>query len=309
MKRYDSVTVNHLRAPSGRESLTEDFRRDKRAERRVCAEVCELAKSLPEDQAALIFTFKTRSALNRSLIPVDFQRVLREDMEAAGINLQQTVAVQDEQGHSVERERFAFLTWGDETSISKYAYCKHVIFAGVLHRSHLDIAASIVGQRNDLWGDVPSSMIREVLVSEIAHGLYQAMSRGACRLTTGSEAHAMDAWLIHGNDEVRPLLEKAMPGLNWKPWNGRHLTKPQTKEDVVIGAVLDYLRGLPETTRKVSTRLMKVQAGLCEVPSRVFTNAVQKIAKADPDWKLQGRSLVRTFDAYFEESNLNAYPL
>jgi hypothetical protein len=300
MKRYDHVKLHHLQAPSGRQSMTADFSKGKREERKVSSEVCDLVERLPQDEGVIIFTFKKADHDYNGRKAVDFKKLLIDDLSNHGVDTKATVM--DEKKIV---DRFVFLTWGQETSLSQYSYCKHVVFAGVLHRSHLSLASEIVGQVDNLMEKVTSSHIEEVMVSEIAHYLYQAMSRGSCRKIEGNQAHRMDAWLIHGNDSVKSLMVQVMPGMQWLPWKGSHLLSAP-KQRALMTKIDDYLANLPTSVNKVSTVELKKATGLQDTPISTFTRALRETLGTSERWYMEGRSVVRmneeeTFSDFFDE--------
>jgi hypothetical protein len=291
MKRYDNVTVHHLRSSSGRESMTKDFNK-KKEDRRVSAEVCDLIAGIPKDEGIIVFTFKKPEGVIGLRRTIDFKDLLMGDLKASGVDVEADLP---------EGKRLVMLTWGQETSLSMYSYCKHVVFAGVLHRSHLDLASAMVGQVDNILHKITPPSIKEVMTSEIAHSLYQALSRGACRKIEGNQAHKMDAWLIHGNDEVRPLLEQVMPGMMWLPWKGKYLiSNPvQRKIKEVINS---YLEALSPDEIKVSTQKIRKQAKLDQVSPSTFTRALNESLEDNQMWALKGRSVVRiTMADYFKD--------
>jgi hypothetical protein len=300
VKRYENVTVHHLPYASGRDAMEKLFKRDKREERKVSAEVAALVKTLSPDDGVLVFTFKTRQkASKRSFKPVDFQGILRRDLEAAGIDLEQTIPVDNEQ-----RPRFVFLTWGNETSLSKFAYCEHVVFAGVLHRSNLDIASYVLGQRDDLWHPATVEEINNALIAEVAHVVYQAMSRGSCRKVVGNQAAKMNAWLLYPKrdfDKLKARLSAAMPGLQWTAWKAQHL-KHEGKLEAAVSLILNALEAVPASMPKVSTKRLKAASPiLAEIPESTFLRAAHAISEQDACWEYARGSFVRkdAFEAYF----------
>jgi hypothetical protein len=283
MKRYDHVCIHHLKSPSGRESMTKDFSKSKREDRKVSAEVCDLISGIPEDEGVIVFTFKKPEGVIGMRKTVDFKDLLMADLKASGINTQAMLP---------EGNRIVMLTWGQETSLSMYSYCKHVVFAGVLHRSHLDLASAMAGQVDNILYDITPPSIKEVMNSEIAHSVYQALSRGSCRKIEGNQACKMGAWLIHSNDEIRPLLEQVMPGVKWVSWTGKHLKSTHTKARI-SDTISSYLKGLPQGVSKISTSSLKKAAGLDKVPPTTFTKALKDALSIGIEWKLEGRSAVR----------------
>ena len=113
-----------------------------------------------------------------------------------------------------------------------------------------------------MLADVQGSLVTDIQRSEIAHSLYQAMSRGSCRDTVDGHAKPMKAWLIHHDNGIHDIINKVMPGVSWSVWTPKHLTQIDAKTDEVVLKVLGYLRSLPDTETKVSTRVVKDVLGL-----------------------------------------------
>ena len=163
---YSNVAIHHLRHKSGREALTEIQSNGKAECRLVSQEVAELVKTIPAHEGVLIFTFKTRPSDR-----VNFIETLKKDLKGRGIDTEAEVQLKD----GTTRPRFAFLTWGQETAHNEYSYCKNVVFAGVLHRSFLDLSANTAGEHDDLTVDLDSTDLTETRDSEIANSVYQAL--------------------------------------------------------------------------------------------------------------------------------------
>jgi hypothetical protein len=281
VKTYD-VTIHHLRKGSGRYSTEMSFRQEKVEDRKLSREIVEVVGGIPENEGVILFTFKQRGKLN-------ITDILRRDLEAAGVDLNATVL--DHQGHS--RPRFVFLRWGQETSLSEHSYSSNVIFAGVLHRSDADLLGAIVAQQDDLLIPVTQEQLSKVKASEVAHNLYQGMSRGSCRIVVNGRSRRMKVWLTISDPKVRELLDLAMPGVTWAKWDTKHLRPDETKIEDTARKIAEYLDGLSAEITKVSTRAIKrAVEGLSDVPMRSFTEAVRQVCEFTP-WGLDGRSLTR----------------
>jgi len=294
MKRYDHVNIHHLKSNAGRGSITKSF--SNKENNKVSSEVCKLVAGIPSDEGVIIFTFKKREGRKST----DFKGVLKRDLKEAGVDVDAQLP---------KGSRIVMLTWGQETSLSEYSYCKHVVFAGVLHRSHLDLASYIAGQTDDILYKTSATKIKEVMNSEIAHNIYQGLSRGSCRMISGNQAHKMDAWLIHGNDEIRPLIEAVMPGVKWLTWEGSYLLSTNTQSKIAK-SIKDYLKGLPLDVPKTSTSAIKKATGLTEdkVPKMTFTRALEDVLIECDEWELENRSVIRVnFASYFTD-NLSTNP-
>lgn len=289
LKRFDRVRLHHLKSPSGRGTVTNSFRHAHRVDRRVSMEVCELIAGLPKDEGVIVFTFKTRGTGGTHKASPDFRKILRDDLKDAGV---------DTTARLPQGDRLVFLTWGQETSLSEYSYCRHVVFAGVLHRDYLQIASQILGQRDDLCGLVPRATVMQVINSEIAHGLYQAISRGCCRIVDGNQALPMDVWLIHGNDLIRPSLEQMMPGVQWLEWKPTHLVN-RHKLHTAAKAIETYLEALPCTVDSVSTQALRKALKL-DISRNYFTRALWIAVGNQGDWEVADRGIERREPDYSE---------
>ena len=296
IKRYDNVTIHHMVAMSGRNKVTADFSKRKE-DRKLSKEICKAVQQMPKDQGVILFTFKPRAEdpVGKGK-GVDFAKILQADLEDAGVDTQATITVL-ERGVSVQKPRFVWRTWGQQTGDSQFAYCENVVFAGVLHRSPLELRGSSLGQRDNILADTPDSLVEQLSNSEIAHALYQAMCRGSCRFVEGNQARAMNAYLIHHQEgpALRDLLDTAMPGLKWERWEGEHIGTPkETLQSQLAETIKVYLMSLAESVPKVSTNKLKEGIDCMGVHANTLTAALE-IALDDlaGHWKKDGRSVAR----------------
>lgn len=281
VKRFDRVTIHQMLAFGGRHSVTESFRQQQKEKRDVSREVLEVVRSKPDNQAILIFTFKARPADR-----VDITAILQRDLRDAGIDLDAILPD--------GKPRFCFLTWGDETSRNDCGHCQTVIMAGVLHRSYLDLASAIVGQQDDLRCAVGNQSIRETLDSELCHSVYQGLSRGACRIVDSGQAKPMELYLIHADLGIRKALDRVMPGVQWELWEPTFKKSAASGVTARLALKLDgYLKGLPATCTKVSTRKLREALKLGDTPGSTFREAAKLMEGIFPDWIPEERSFVR----------------
>lgn len=276
---YRNVTIHQLRYWSGRSTMTDSFRRTKRESRKVSLEIADVVKQIAPDEGIILFTFKKQE--------VDFEKVLKGDLRAEGIDTDAVLPG--------GKPRFVWLTWGQETSLSRHSYCSNVIFVGVLHRDHVEISSAIAGQKNNLLTPITSKFVREVVRSEIAHCLYQAMSRGSCRIIKGRETRKMNVWLIHKDQSIRKLIDRVMPGVNWKECHSKYIRKDDGKIDQLAEQVVNHLVQQGPEIVKVSTRAIKEALHLKNIPKTTFTHVIESVCSKNTGWLLEGRSMVRVF--------------
>ena len=236
-----------------------------------------------------MFVFKKRPGER-----ADYRALTLGDLERAGIDTAATLpAIQN--GMTTARPRINVVTWGMETSLNDYAHCSHVILAGVLHRSTLDLAGAYIGQVNDLRSEVTTATVRDLARSEVCHVIYQAHSRGSCRVMEAGQARRLTGYILPKDASIQPVLSSVMPGATWRRWAPKHI------EDAAVGAiatttlkVVEHLRALPASVDRISSRQLKEDAGLKAVPTRSFSEALVAVDSHIP-WRRSGRSLVRTF--------------
>lgn len=272
VKSYSRVVLHFLKTRSGRGAVEASLRNARYEDRLIAREVSDVVKAIPDDEPVLIFTFKTRSD------SVHIEDRLSRAIEAAGVDMR----------------RVTILTWGMETSINEYSRVPNVILAGILQRSDVDLAGAIIGQRQDLLSKVDTLDIVTVRRSEAAHAAYQALSRGSCRVINNGEARPMKAWLLHHDTKLTELLSKVMPASVWERWEPQFLATSRSKITDTARKIAAYLSEQPEAVTEVSTRKLKDEAGLRDVPKMTFTHALREAVKLIP-WTLRGRSLSRLF--------------
>src|SRR5262249_58278521 len=100
------------------------------------------------------------------------------------------------------KRRISVETWGKETSLNDYAHCQNVLLVGVIHQSPLALAGRYLGQVGDLKANVSKDLISDLVHSEVCHAVYQALSRGSCRVMDNGKAKPMRAWVIDKDKEI-----------------------------------------------------------------------------------------------------------
>jgi len=290
LKSFEAVEVHQLLASGGRNSVEQSFTMARQETAAISREVLGIMRQdLKEDpdRAFLVFSFVKRGSL-------DVQAQLKTDLQRAGVDLA-----------SVTREgkpRYEFLTWGQHEGLNGYEHCTTVILAGVLHRAHMDISAMIKGQQNHLQAPTPGDLVRHVVESELAHAVYQAASRGSCRRVNNGKARAMRLYLIHRGLGLKTMLDKVMPGAVWSWPEPQHLRKATAdgRAAAMLGQLLEYLRTVPETIQKLSSKAVKVGLNITgdRVNEDAFKDAAGALELSRHGWVRDGRSLVRGSIAY-----------
>ena len=152
-----------------------------------------------------------------------------------------------------------------------------------MHRDLLDLHGAYIGQKDDIKADVPPGEIRALLTSEICHLIYHALSRGTCRIAVNGHAEAMQGYIIYAYDDIRPELEKVMPGVVWKTWESRD--ESLRKSGVIqktAERITQYLSGLSPEVVKVSSRRVNSDLNCGDMP-KTWKHAVHEASKRTRD--------------------------
>ena len=198
VKRFDNVTLQFTRHPSGRGGVTADMAKGPSGF--YVPYVAEAIRKAPSGEAILIFTFGKISECEANL---------RRGLTSMGIDFEELTPDR--------KRRINVLPWGQETSRSDMKFCTTVIYAGVMYRSLQGVNAAIKGQARDIGLHTTSQEVRAVLASELVHAIMQSCQRGSARGLINGQAGTMTIHLpIHEHrHEVRKGLKAAMPGLVW----------------------------------------------------------------------------------------------
>lgn len=280
LKKFDQVTIHQMFKGGGRTTLDQSFKQERAEDRRIVKEVIGVVKEIPEDEGILVFTYKQASRKS-----VDFRSVLLSDLEDAGVDTSATLGK--------DLPRISVLSWGQETSLNCFSHCQHVILCGVLQRSPIDLAAAYLGQTDDIQGEVSWQTIQDLRRSEQCHLIYQALSRGSCRVIDNGHAKKMTGYIIEKDCLIKKDLDRVIPGARWLEWESKTGVKPGVI-DSLAKKIEDHLEGLPQETDKISTTKLKKEMGVAnDLPRTTWTSALQAFASSQDDWVQIGRSLAR----------------
>lgn len=285
VKRFDNVAVNQMNHPSGRDKTEENFRKQRPSDRTMSKEAIKVVKEIPDEKSILFFTFKARAG------GVNIRETLLRDMADAGIDIN---AVNAE-----GKKRINILTWGSETSLNCYSHCDVIILVGLLHLPELEVAAQMIGQQDCLRADASKSMIAKAVASEIAHSVYQAISRGRCRIVDNGQAMPTEVYLFHNESSLKEALQEVMPGLSWREWIPTYTNSEIKlgKVDVLAMQIKAYLDRLPSTRHEVATREIREHLSI-DKPSdslkKATIRAIDKVCRTGL-WSRKGHSLVRSY--------------
>lgn len=279
VKDFGAVSVRQLVQGAGRDTLDKQLPRYDAA---TVQRLLSILKGYPEGEGVILVTFKPDAREAR--LGKSHADYLKRHMRRAGIDPEATLAD--------GRPRFVFLTWGQHVGVSEYAYCRHVLCVGVLRRDVLDIASSIVGQRSDILAREAADRaeVNRVVLSEMFHNIIQAAGRGACRTTVNGAAHAMTLTLLCVETFPAEWWQEAMPGVvvtEERPGSRERAARKSDAERAVLAA----LDAVPMSDPKVSSRTLKLMAGLAAMHPVRYSELLAKLDA--PGWRRDGRGFYR----------------
>jgi hypothetical protein len=114
-------------------------------------------------------------------------------------------------------------------------------------------------------------------------------------------------WVTYkGQYKIRKVVSSVMNDIRWRIWPTKHIST-QTEVEKLADRIALYLSKQYEEYEeagrfkiiKFSTRKIKQELKLTEIPPKRFQRAVELVLQEDQDWTLEGRSLVLRSAAYF----------
>lgn len=279
IKGHSRVQIRFACDAGGRGSMSREFSLETSW---AIEKLVRLIKSRP-DESFLVFTYRDRDG-------VKYERTLIKALERAGIDTH----AQDDDGNL----RISILTWGRETATNEYAYVQNVVLLGVVFQPEESVAGKFLGQVDDLKAGQLTNVLRPLVYSEAAHAAYQAMNRGRMRkvdvIDGRTEARACNVWVWHRDsdfeDRIAPVLHGAP---SWLPW--REQGEGLDAQDLSRLIVRELSKLEEDGHSRVSLRQLK-SAVAATVPNATWQRA-RDIALSRSPWSIDGRSLVRLFDA------------
>jgi len=278
LKTFGNVKVFQRLTAGGRSSLQP---RAPQLAREV-ADIVQAELAADPNRCILIFTFKDRGNDKPA-------ETIRSQLRRDGIDLH----ARNAEG----RRRFEFLTWGQQEGLNGYEHCETVILAGVLTRDQIGIAAATKGQTGDLRRDTSEQEMQKIIASEIGHCVYQAASRGSCRVVQDGKARAMHLHILH-TANLRGLLEPVMPGASWEYPEPKHLppSKRTGKQSAMLRRILKALAAYPSERVEISSKELKERMELDPKDNAVrqqFTVAIGQLVGSTDGWEKHGRGVRR----------------
>jgi len=130
--------------------------------------------------------------------------------------------------------------------------------------------------------------------------VYQALSRGSCRVVEYGQARPMQVYLFNNNKKLKSLLMEVMQGATWLQWKELYnIEENMAKQDIVAMKIKYFLDALPIVLARVPTKQLKehILVSITDSASVKLFNRGLKIVLDEyfNGWTKQGHTLVRHY--------------
>jgi hypothetical protein len=150
----------------------------------------------------------------------------------------------------------------------------------------------VFAHARDINLELTPEELNEVVQSEKVHSLYQALSRGSCRVMKDGKAMPMNAYIFsHDFLALKKALKVAMPGIRFANYKVKYLkTKAPMKEECkeVFLNHLSEFEGIKISTKNLYAITPDFGGSTKKGALKELLDDVLVF-----DWERQGRSLVR----------------
>lgn len=287
IKLHGNVSVFHACDAAGRHTVTGQLRAEKTPW--LLEKVTRLLLASP-DEGFLIFVHKGRGDDRTTDLPRRLYAALTE----AGIDPDAQVPTGDLAGETVSRVRIE--TWGRETGTNEFSSYKNVILLGVARKPEDVVAATYLGQVDNLRCPKLKEVVRRLSDSECRHMLYQAMNRTRMRRTMVVNGHSQacptNVYVWHFDPDLEVELRKVLHGCpRWRPW--REPGEGLTASDITMNIRAELERLQEQGQHRVSMRALKA-AVAPNLPKSTWSRA-RNAAVELTDWWRQGNVLFYGF--------------
>lgn len=130
-----------------------------------------------------------------------------------------------------------------------------MIIAGPFTLPNAAVAGRVFAQSRDITRPLTNEELAKVVQSERIHSLYQALSRGSCRIMRDGKAQAMEAYVLTPEPlSIKTSLRTVMPGVVFKGYKPKHLKAGCSKKAKCKESLLLFLQDTTED--KLSTAML-----------------------------------------------------
>ncbi|WP_419174246.1 bifunctional DNA primase/polymerase [Desulfosediminicola sp.] len=240
--------------------------------------ILEIIRKHPSE-SILLFTYKHRNG------ELNHRQAIEEYLTENGIDIQEQLD---------GRNRFNWLTHGNETASNKYAHCTVALFVGVLFQNDGAYISKTIGQLRDHSSTLNAGEVTKVLRGLQAQAVHQGMNRCASRRIKNDKAGAVNVYYTYPNESLSGHLNHVLPDADFRLYNSDVL-QPRTMKGKVQKRIVDKLATLPDNISKISSKALSSLVPELATMSKSHRRRVMSELIADPSipWMSSGRSLIK----------------
>ncbi len=275
LKQYDNLSLFIKPTPAGRSSFIQADHIDD-----SWYEIIRYAVALLPAADSLVITFKGSDARPDAHIR-EIKEILSEE----------------------DLGRFRFTTWGKHRGSNQWKDCQNVFLFGTLHLDEAMLSSLARAQtRNPLEDDLQPYSTRELIHSQTASDIQQALSRGSCREVSTidgvTQANPMNAFLALSKRELPYVvghLRSCFPGIQIFDVDTQALMQEEkylSLSEKVSGCIQEYL----SVAKTDSVKTKDIKAWIEDHLDIVIDKSLWSRAKENahtPGWIRKGQSYAR----------------
>jgi len=210
-KRYDLLELRRMVLPDGRSGLEKRQNLEK-----VAGELAHLLRNvIPSDEFAVVWVPKFRPRLGDALdIPGTLKRLLETEYD---VNPEATLPLV-RGGEVTQAPRIVWRTLGTETADNSLGHTQNAVLLALPYLPRAVAAGQYVGEAADYLVELDQGHITDVVVTEAAGGVFQAIHRGIIRQLRPAP---MRVWISCGSATGRRIVDhlvRFLPGVQELPW-------------------------------------------------------------------------------------------
>ncbi len=191
-------------------------------------------------------------------------------------------------------DRVIPVSWGKSKGLNRFSGERYGTHCGMVYRERNELAVNAAGQKRDINFTMTKGELDELIVSEHADQVFQAISRLQNRKTVNLKALPTTFWLFYPDERIIELLKQVMPNVRVVEYIPKYVETDGRVTQPIVNQMVDYLKDSDK--RKVS---MKEIRKACDIQVKkdntIWTDKVKPRFEAELaaiGWMKEGRSYV-----------------
>jgi len=293
-KSYENLTFMFFKSRAGRGALEEEF--FEKDDSKLVAEITEIINAIlttSPNEPILIWNYKDNK--KGSMAKKVKKRLIELD---SSINIDAI----NEKGEKI----LNFCTYGNELGLNVFSHCKHSIFCGLLYLPRAYLAGMLKGLSKNMNKNVfEDNLLGNTVLSEQAHILYQATSRGSSRFTEDGKCKDHCVYFFHPKPlAIKRMLANVFPMAKWKRYEAIHINNKNGIYYEIANKINEQLNSLTESDflslnprtkalNEISTQTIR-KTYFPDLERHQWSNSIRVFKEEFPwDWEIKGQSFFK----------------